>query len=60
MLLSKMTEKALLTSFNDHKEQVDKCGMPYVYPPYKIAEQMQDEYSTCLIRCTGGATHGKK
>lgn len=39
MLLSKLTEKALLTSFNDHKEQV---------------------YSTCLIRCTGGATHGKK
>ena len=60
MLFSKLTEKTPLISFKAHKEQVDKCGMPYVYPPYRIAEQMQDEYSACLMRCTGGATHGKK
>ncbi|HOX41729.1 MAG TPA: hypothetical protein PK263_06090 [bacterium] len=60
MLFSKLTEKALLISFNAHKEQLDKCGIPYVYHPYRIAEQMQDEYSTCLMRYTGGATHGKK
>lgn len=50
MLFSKLTEKALLISFNAHKEQLDKCGIPYVYHPYRIAEQMQDEYSTCLMR----------
>ena len=35
-------------SFNAHKNQVDKSGMSYVYHPFHLAEQMDDEYSTCV------------
>ncbi len=48
MCFTDLTKKALVISFNAHKEQVDKSGMPYVYHPYRIAEQMEDEYSTCV------------
>ena len=44
MSFTDLTKKALIISFNAHKEQVDKSGMPYVYHPYRIAEQMEDEY----------------
>ena len=48
MCFTELTKKALAISFNAHKEQVDKSGMPYVYHPYRVAEQMDDEYSTCV------------
>ncbi|WP_426351100.1 GTP pyrophosphokinase [Alloiococcus sp. CFN-8] len=48
MLYTPLTKKALLISFNAHKEQIDKSGMPYVYHPYELATQMDDEYSTCV------------
>ena len=48
MCFTDLTKNALVISFNAHKEQVDKSGMPYVYHPYRIAEQMEDEYSTCV------------
>ena len=47
MIFTELTKKALVISFNAHKEQRDKAGMPYVYHPYRVAEQMRDEYSTC-------------
>lgn len=43
MIYSEMTKKALLLSFNAHKNQVDKSGMPYVYHPFHLAEQMNTE-----------------
>ena len=48
MCFTDLTKKALVISFNAHKEQVDKSGTPYVYHPYRVAEQMNDEYSTCV------------
>lgn len=48
MCFTELTKKALVISFNAHKEQIDKSGMPYVYHPYRIAEQMEDEYTTCV------------
>lgn len=48
MLYTELTKKALKISFNAHKNQVDKSGMPYVYHPFHLAEQMDDEYSTCV------------
>ena len=48
MLYTILTKKALQVSFNAHKDQVDKSGMPYVYHPFHLAEQMNDEYSTCV------------
>ena len=48
MLYTEFTKKALQISFNAHKEQMDKSDMPYVYHPFHIAEQMDDEYSICV------------
>ena len=47
MIYTPLTKKALLISFNAHKEQSDKSGMPYVYHPYEVASHMDDEHSTC-------------
>lgn len=43
MIYTEMTKKALRLSFEAHKEQVDKSGMPYVYHPFHLAEQMDTE-----------------
>lgn len=48
MIYTPLTKKALVISFNAHKNQTDKSGMPYVYHPFHLAEQMDDEYSTCV------------
>lgn len=32
--------------FDSHKDQVDKTGLPYVFHPFHLAEQMDDEIST--------------
>ena len=33
-------------SFDAHKNQVDKSGIPYVFHPFHLAEQMVDEDTT--------------
>lgn len=43
MIYTEMTKKALRLSFDAHKDQVDKSGMPYVYHPFHLAEQMDSE-----------------
>ena len=48
MLYTELTKKALKISFEAHKNQLDKSGMPYVFHPFHLAEQMDDEYSTCV------------
>ncbi len=48
MIYTPLTKKALRISFEAHKNQVDKSGMPYVYHPFHLAEQMEDEYSVCV------------
>ena len=46
MIYSDLTKKALKLCFEAHKVQVDKTGMPYVFHPFHLAEQMDDEIST--------------
>ena len=46
MLYTELTKKALRLCFDAHKDQVDKTGMPYVFHPFHLAEQMTDEIST--------------
>ncbi len=46
MIYTDLTKKALKLCFEAHKEQVDKTGMPYVFHPFHLAEQMDDELST--------------
>lgn len=48
MIYTDLTKKALELSFQTHKNQRDKSGAPYVYHPFHLAEQMDDEYSTCV------------
>lgn len=48
MIYTEMTKKALKLCFEAHKEQIDKSGMPYVFHPFHLAEQMQDEESTIV------------
>lgn len=48
MIYTEMTKKALRLSFNAHKEQVDKSGIPYVYHPFHLAEQMDSEVTATV------------
>ena len=43
MIYTDLTKKALKLCFEAHKDQVDKSGMPYVFHPFHIAEQMETE-----------------
>lgn len=43
MIYTETTKKALKLCFDAHKEQVDKSGMPYVFHPFYLAQQMTDE-----------------
>ncbi len=48
MIYSELTKKAMRIAFDAHKEQTDKTGLPYIYHPIHLAEQMDDEASTCV------------
>ncbi len=43
MIYTELTKKALKLSFEAHKDQIDKSGMPYVFHPFHLAEQMDTE-----------------
>ena len=46
MIYTDLTKKALALCFEAHKNQVDKGNLPYVFHPFHLAEQMDDEIST--------------
>ena len=46
MIYTELTKKAMRLCFDAHKDQVDKTGLPYVFHPFHLAEQMADELST--------------
>lgn len=46
MIYTTLTKKAMKLCFEAHKDQVDKTDMPYVFHPFHLAEQMDDEIST--------------
>lgn len=48
MIYTPKTKQALKLCFEAHKNQVDKSGMPYVFHPFHVAEQMTDEISTIV------------
>ena len=43
MIYTKITKIALRICFDAHKEQLDKTGLPYVFHPFHLAEQMTSE-----------------
>lgn len=48
MIYTEMTKKALRVCFDAHKDQLDKSGLPYVFHPFHLAEQMTEELS-CTV-----------
>ncbi len=48
MIYTEKTKKALKLCFDAHKDQVDKSGIPYVFHPFHLAEQMEDELTTVV------------
>ena len=47
MLYTKLTKKAMKLAFDAHKDQTDKSGIPYIFHPIHLAEQMTDEKTVC-------------
>lgn len=43
MIYTKNTKKALMLCYEAHKDQTDKGGLPYVFHPFHLAEQMETE-----------------
>ena len=48
MIYTPLTKKAMQLCFDSHKEQVDKSGMPYIFHPLILAEQMDTEETTIV------------
>ena len=48
MLYTPLTKKAMKIAFEAHKNQSDKNGIPYIYHPVHLAEQMDCEDSICV------------
>ena len=46
MIYTPMTKRAMKLCFAAHRDQTDKSGMPYVFHPFHLAEQMTDELTT--------------
>lgn len=47
MLYTPLTCKAMQIAYAAHHGQVDKGGLPYIFHPYHLAQQMDDEVSCC-------------
>ena len=47
MYYSELVKKACVIMYDAHKEDKDKGGYPYVFHPFYLATQMDDEDSTC-------------
>lgn len=47
MIYTPLTNKALRIAYAAHHGQTDQAGLPYIYHPYHLAEQMTDEFSIC-------------
>ena len=48
MIYTPLTNKAMKLAYNAHQGQVDKSGQPYIFHPYHLAEQMDDEITVCV------------
>ena len=52
MIYTEMTITAMKFAYNAHLGQLDYNGVPYIFHPYHLAEQMDDE-----ISCTAALLH---
>lgn len=47
MIYTELTCKAMEIAYDAHHGQLDKNGVPYIFHPYHLAEQMTDELTAC-------------
>ena len=47
MIYTELTNKAMKFAYNAHHGQLDYNGIPYIFHPLHLAEQMQNEISCC-------------
>ena len=48
MIYTPLTNRAMQIAYHAHHGQTDKGGIPYIFHPIHLAEQMADEYTTCI------------
>lgn len=48
MINTKLTRKAMILAYNAHMNQFDRAGVPYIYHPIHLAEQMKTE-TECIV-----------
>ena len=46
MIYTPLTKRALAIAYDAHAGQLDRSGLPYVFHPFHLAEEMEDEVST--------------
>ncbi len=46
MIYTPITKKAMIVAYNAHHGQTDPTGVPYIFHPMHLAEQMTDETTT--------------
>jgi len=51
MIYTALTKKAMKVAYEAHHGQTDRSGTPYIFHPFHVAEQMDDELSVCTARC---------
>ena len=48
MIYTPLTIKAMKFAYDAHHGQLDYNGIPYIFHPLHLAEQMEDEISCCV------------
>ncbi len=48
MIYTPLTNKAMKIAYDAHNGQFDQSGLPYIFHPYHLAEQMKDEITVCI------------
>ncbi|MCM1529859.1 MAG: HD domain-containing protein [Alistipes sp.] len=48
MIYTELTTKAMRLAYAAHHGQTDCNGVPYIFHPFHVAEQMTDEISVCV------------
>ncbi len=48
MIYTELTNKAMKLAYDSHAGQLDAGGIPYIFHPYHLAEQMDSEKRVCI------------